>query len=54
MKGYQVHIEYINKNGSKVSTSIHVNALSESEAIEKAKLEVNGEVTKAKVYKNKK
>ena len=53
MKDYQVHIEYI-KNGSKVSTSIHVDASSESEAIEKVKSEVNGEVTKVKAYKNKK
>lgn len=54
MKDYQVHIEYINKNGSKVSTSIHTDASSEREAIEKIKLEVNGEVIKAKAYKNKK
>ena len=54
MKGYQIHIVYINKDGDKVSTSIHVDASSESEAIEKVKLEVNGEVTKAKAYKNKK
>ena len=54
MKDYQVHIEYINKNGSKVSTSIHTDASSEREAIEKIKLEVNSEVIKAKAYKNKK
>lgn len=54
MKDYQVHIVYINKDGDEVSTSIHIDANSESEAIEKIKLKVNGEVIKAKAYKNKK
>ena len=54
MKGYQVHIVYINKDGDEVSTSIHIDAHSESEAIEKVKLKVSGEVIKAKAYKNKK
>ena len=54
MKGYQVHIVYINKDGDEVSTSIHINANSGREAIEKVKLKVNGEVIKAKAYKNKK
>ena len=54
MKGYQVHIVYINKDDDEVSLSIHIDANSESEAIEKVKLKVNGEVIKAKAYKNKK
>ena len=45
---------YINKDGDEVSTSIHINANSGREAIEKIKLKVNGKVIKAKAYKNKK
>ncbi len=54
MKDYQVHIVYINKDDDEVSTSIHIDANSGREAIEKVKLKVNGKVIKAKAYKNKK
>lgn len=36
MKDYQVHIVYINKDDDEVSTSIHINANSGREAIEKS------------------
>jgi len=45
MPRYVVYINYINRNGSNVSTSSHLDASSESEAKRIAISKINGRVT---------
>lgn len=51
MPRYVVYINYINRNGSNVSTSSHLDASSESEAKRMAISKINGRVTSATVKK---
>ena len=54
MPRYVVYINYINRNGSNVSTSSHLDASSESEAKRIAISKINGRVTSATVKKRRK
>ena len=51
MAQYTVYIKNINRNGSNVSTSLHLDASSESEAKRIAISKINGRVTSATVKK---
>lgn len=52
MANYQVHIDYRSRNGSNTYISIRVeNVNSESEARQRACSQINGQILKVKIYK---